>query len=564
MAHSRSLTEALPLILVLILGLLVRLSGIWFGLPDLCHADEPIVVNHAVAYGTGDFNPHFFKVPPLVSYMLFICYGIYYVIGRAIGFFSGLEDFQNLFLSDPSSFYLIGRIVFGALLGTATVYVFYRLVDRFFSRTHAILGSFFLAFAFLHVRDSHYIYCDIPLLLLLVTAYFPIFRILQHDHWKDYLLFGILLGAATATKYNGIFLLFPFATAHFFRLKQLRFRVLYNLFIAALVSFITYSALNPFSWLDFHFFWSELRGQGRSEGFTGLIHHLVYSLNGGLGFPVLVFALGGILISLFSLTAKHLVFLSFVLVYYLVLSFFSQPYDRYVLPLVPFLIFFAADALIYVRQKFNLPKVAWFILALLIASPSIFKVGLSDQLFVQKDIRTVAREWIERNISPNTKIALDIPFYLPRLKPNLNQLIEKRKTVLSAPNPNRAQLKRIDALIQDTQRGRSAMYELFFLRETGVEEKFLFAKPIVPFDLEHLKKMGIEYVMIAQVESKRGSYFYSDLNQKARLVAAFSPYRDKFRQWPIDPLPLTGGAFLLRELMARETNGQIIKIYKIL
>ena len=52
---------------ILALAFLLRLVGVQFGLPHLYHADEPIVVNHAVAYGAGDFNPHFFKIPPLVK-----------------------------------------------------------------------------------------------------------------------------------------------------------------------------------------------------------------------------------------------------------------------------------------------------------------------------------------------------------------------------------------------------------------------------------------------------------------------------------------------------------------
>ena len=64
--------QRLLLFSILALAFLVRIVGIQFGLPNLYHADEPIIVNHAMAYGTGDFNPHFFKIPPLVSYLLFV------------------------------------------------------------------------------------------------------------------------------------------------------------------------------------------------------------------------------------------------------------------------------------------------------------------------------------------------------------------------------------------------------------------------------------------------------------------------------------------------------------
>ncbi len=54
-------------ILILAAGFVLRAAAVQFGLPHLFHADEPIVVNHTLAYGTLDFNPHFFKIPPLVS-----------------------------------------------------------------------------------------------------------------------------------------------------------------------------------------------------------------------------------------------------------------------------------------------------------------------------------------------------------------------------------------------------------------------------------------------------------------------------------------------------------------
>ena len=64
--------------LIIILGFASRIIGIDFGLPFLYHNDEPIVVNYALAYGRGDFNPHFFYVPPFLSYLLFSEYLVYF------------------------------------------------------------------------------------------------------------------------------------------------------------------------------------------------------------------------------------------------------------------------------------------------------------------------------------------------------------------------------------------------------------------------------------------------------------------------------------------------------
>src|SRR3989338_8596200 len=117
---------------ILAAALLLRVWGINFGLPDLYHADDPIFVNHAMAYGTGDFNPHFFKIPPLVSYLLFVVYTFYFLIGKGLGCFSTVDNFADLFLANSTSFYLIARILFGTVIGTFTVYFLYRLAKKYF------------------------------------------------------------------------------------------------------------------------------------------------------------------------------------------------------------------------------------------------------------------------------------------------------------------------------------------------------------------------------------------------------------------------------------------------
>ena len=475
--------EHLPIWVILVLGFFVRIIGINFGLPDLYHADEPIIVNHAVAYGTGDLNPHFFKIPPLVSYLLFMCYGVYFALGRAVGFFSELEDFQNLFLTDPTNFYLIGRIIFGVLCGTATIYVFYRLLNRFFSRTHALLGSFLLAFTFLHVRDSHYVYTDIPLLLVLVASFFPILKIAENGNKKDYVLFGILLGMAVATKYNGVFIMAPFLMAHVYRKGEKWLDS--NLLVGVGCSLFSYVILNPFSLLDFNFFLSELRGQGKAEAFVGFFHHLIYSLNGAVGFPILLFAVigMGVAVSFFKLDFKRLILCFFIWVYYLILCLFSQPYDRYVLPLLPFVIFFSTDSLLFIKEKFNLTSFATSFLVLVLILPNAVKIYFSNLLFLEKDVRTVAREWIESHLPSESRVALDVPFFMPRLKSSLAQLKEKQGEILREEgHGDSAQTERIELMIKNAQESLMPRHHLFFMK-TNLEGSFLFSNPALPYYL---------------------------------------------------------------------------------
>src|SRR3989338_3505548 len=99
----------------------LRVTGASFGLPQIMHQDEPIVVNHALAYSDFDLNPHFFKIPPLLSYLVFMVYGFAYLL---LHFLAGVskESFALAFFRDPTLFYIAARFLFGVVLGTASVY----------------------------------------------------------------------------------------------------------------------------------------------------------------------------------------------------------------------------------------------------------------------------------------------------------------------------------------------------------------------------------------------------------------------------------------------------------
>jgi len=544
-------------VLVLICGFVLRFTGVWFGLPGLYHADEPIIVNHALAYGSGDLNPHFFNIPPLISYLLFLAYGIYYLLGQVFGVFASPNDFVSLFVLDPSSFYLIARILFGVLIGTVTLYLLYRLAKNFFSAKHALLSATLLAFNFLHVRDSHYIYADIPLVAVLVLSFFPILVLADRFLFLAYIWFGVLIGIAAAIKYNGILVVIPFLAIHFIKHRAR----LIPLISAFLISIATYFICNPYSLLDFRFFLSELSEQGKSTSFMGFFHHLSYSASEGIGWLVLVCSLIGMAQSIFRRQLKLGLLSIFVLSYYAVLCFKSQPYDRYILPLVPFALLLASEGLLTFKNWFKLNQISYMVLIGALIFPSMVKVVGLDLMLLRKDTRTVAREWIETFVPSGSKVALDSPFYLPPLKPTLEQL-EQKNSELEGANYSGVQRLRLEALMKQAAQYPDGRYELYFLKRIDNAPGFLFSKPEVPYDLAALKNLGIQYVVVGQ-SSRQENLFGQALKEHGDLVVRFTPYRDSSIQASLDPNPLTGAPFLWKDLLERQRNGPIIFIYRI-
>ncbi len=549
---------------LLAIGLLafaLRVAGIHFGLPHLYHADEPIVVNHALSYGTGDLNPHYFKLPPLMSYILFLLYGFYFVGMFLLGKVHSAADFQALFLTDPTGFYFLGRFVLGAFLGTLTVVVFYRLIERFFSKRLAIGAGLLFAVNFLHVQNSHYIYLDMPLLLVLTASFFPILKILKGGERKDYILFGVLLGLAVGTKYNGFFILFPFLAAHaIFKGRKFFEYIDKNIIFAAVVSLLTFFAVNPFALLDYFAFTRDIFSMHEFEGRQGWTHHFVYSLAGAFGYPALLFAGAGMLALVFRFQKERFVLFSFAAAYYCVLTQFSEQHDRYILPLVPWICFFAADGC--ERLTANFPKRNFFYaLGLMIAMlPSLAKDYDCTRLFLAEDIRTTALRWAEEHLPEGSKIAFDSPFFMPRLKPTLAQL--EAKQAEAAQYPGTANRRRLNWLVEQAKNRPAKRYELFYLsREKGSE--FLFAKPVISYDLEGLQRAGIRYVFMGRYHEGHEPEFLRELETHATLLKRFSPYRDPQRKWPVSQRPLTALPFVWPELTARTQNGQIIDLYQI-
>jgi 4-amino-4-deoxy-L-arabinose transferase-like glycosyltransferase len=548
--------ETFLLLGILALALAVRLWGAGFGLPFLYHADEPIVVNHALAFGMGDLNPHFFNIPPLTSYLLFICYGIFYVVGWGAGLFHSLRDFEQLFYFDPSSFYMIARMVFGVFLGTVSVYVLFLLVKRLGDSRTALWPSFFFAINFLHVRDSHYIYADIPLLLLLLLGFFVVFRVSEKpSSWKWHLLAGGVIGLAIATKYNGVFLAIPYLWIFFRRVPWKQWPVFGCL--AVVSAGAVFVMLNPYAILDHAFFVKELAEQSAANsGGLPLLHHLTYSLAGALGWPMLVFSLMGALRALLNKDVRSQAIAVFVVGYYLVLCRFGQPYDRYVLPLIPFMLILAAEALARVKMK---SRLLFWILIPLVVFPSIFKTILWDRLMAAPDVRTVAKEWVEANIPAGSRLALDGGFYMPRLAFSPKQLEEKKSHVVAGLQSG-AKMRRLDALLSKPYQ---PFYELHFLSNELEKSGFLFAEPLAPFDLKLLKQKGIQYVLLIDALRQGGDSFYQALQKNADLVMTFSPYRNREDLTIHDPQTMTGGPFLWKDIVSRDRGGYPISIYKV-
>lgn len=412
--------EHLWLGLILIAAFAVRAYGANFGLPYLDHPDEQPIVDRALNIMlSGDFNPHWFKWPTLYIYIQSIVGIAHFLYGVLSGLYTSLPT--SLGAMRQPGFYMWGRIT-TAIFGTATVYLTYEIGRKLYDSTTGLLASLFLAFSYLHVEESHFITPDVPMAFFTTLAFATSCLLLQRNARILYILSGLSIGLAMATKYNGFLIVVPLILAHLFTPGE---RILSsNIFIGLAFIMAGFLIGCPYSMLDLPTFLDELAfdiyhykflGHPPYEGINNWLHYSRYLFSTGLGGPLALAALGGIIICFISHKKKDILLMSFPLLYFAFLSSYKVNFVRNLMPLLPFLAVFAAHCVTTIvygllsRTTYLQRREGLMLLAIglfLIYSP-LRQIVKEDYLMAQKTTRVIATEWLEEHLPPGSRVWIE-------------------------------------------------------------------------------------------------------------------------------------------------------------
>lgn len=463
--------KAREFLVLLLLAFFLRVWGIWFSLPYLYHPDEPKLVRLAVKIlQTGNLNPHYFFYPSFPFYIHSLLYLLF-----LSPFFSSL-GWGNVYLSNPSPFYLLSRL-FSAVMGTLVLFPL-RSICRYFPATrNSLLPLVFFSLALLPVEIAHYATVDTLLLFFVTLSIWLILRAEDKDSLAAYLWAAFACGITGSIKYPGIITFFPLLLVV---IKNRRFKWLSFIFLTSLISFLIVS---PYIILDFSSFKRDLlklfqfSRTGWNNGFAGRIYLL--SLFQGLGIFLFPLALLGFF--LYWKKEKWRTIVSFVLLYLLFLLTSKLAFPRFILPLFPFFALFA-----FLGWREISPRIAKWRrpVLILIILVTVFPSLAYIYLLPFPDPRTVSMQWIEKNIPPRSKLALE------RYTPPVNIV------------PGYVEWR--------TRKGRYIVYPVDY-----------------QLSMREYRRMGIEYVVISSSMYERmrnyplQKRFYRDLEAKGKLLAYF-------------------------------------------
>lgn len=421
--------------LVILLGFLVRVWGIDFGLPDKHIIDETEVIYTAFYAGANNLKPLRFEYSPFVSYILLAEYSAYFVLGRLLGYFATAPDLFVNYISDPTIFLLLGRLTM-VLAGTATVWILWLVGNKFFNRRIGLIGSLLLSLSFLHAKESHYLKRDTLAAFFVLASFYFAIRILRGAKIKDYILAGVFSALSLGAKYYGSLIIPIVLIAHLLRKN--------NLFSAAslrklasfiFATFLTFSVINPYFVLDF-----KNTAEAMIADFaTGRVVYRLHLLGKpvwwwfttqhipqGLGWPLFLVGVAGFLICLWrghKGDRKYFLIPLLPIIFLVSIDFWTKfHFARYALMTLPFFVLSASVFLDEVANRLK-TRVARRVFLTIAVTILVFQPFLRiikfDYLLTRPDTRPEAKEWIEENILAGSKILVESTIR-PEQPSNLN------------------------------------------------------------------------------------------------------------------------------------------------
>jgi 4-amino-4-deoxy-L-arabinose transferase-like glycosyltransferase len=399
-----------------------------FGLPYLYHVDEPLGVDVGInMVRTGDLNPHSFGYGSLFFYLNALGYAIYYVLGFLQGAFQAPTDLPYLERPDfitgravlPAEM-LVGRGV-SVLAGTLCIPLAYWLGKRLSGRGVGLLAATLVALSPTLIMHSQFVTPNILVTLMSLAAIVTVVRLTAQSRRRDFVLAGIALGAAVASKYNAVFLVPAYLVAYLmlFGRSILRRREIYLSLLAAIVTFFIitpFALFDSVKFMDDTLLYVASYGAQRHAGLEGNTLQFYLSMLLSQEGLLIFSALGATVVYVVKRNKAGLILIAFVVPYFIYITRLWLRTDYTLMLIMPVLMVMAADAVMmlwrYLRRVHPSPLVravrAGLVVCVVISIGYLAFQAISFNIRqTTPDGREYARQWITANVAPGTRIAAE-------------------------------------------------------------------------------------------------------------------------------------------------------------
>ena len=416
---SRASTRWLLLALVLF-ALAVRVHRVRWDDGHFFHPDERAIgfAVERLSFSPLRLNPEFFAYGSFPMYVM-----------RAAA--SAATVFRRTFRGFDEAI-LVGRVV-SACWGAGTVLLLGLAGMRLYDRTTGLLAAFFLAASVSHLQNSHFAISDVPLAALVLLTLVLLIRAVERRDLRSFALSGACLGLSLATKFSALPLLAPAGVALLFlKLSGAPWRRVFAAGAAlAGAAGVAFFVGQPYALLDFRAWSASILEQSRMVRHAGLFPYtnqyvgtpkylynleqlVLWGMGPALGLACLAGA-GWAAVRAVRLRdrAQALLF-AWVAPYFLITGSFDIKFPRYLLPIYPMLVLWAAAWLVEKARGSR----GWRVATIAVAGLTLAWMAAFVSIYSRPHSFLTASEWFYENAAAGSKVLTQdwdegFPFPLP-------------------------------------------------------------------------------------------------------------------------------------------------------
>lgn len=420
-----------PLLYILLFALILRIAMICYGLPLWVYNDEPPFVLAGLKMlqlktvlpllHQSDFTP-FLYYPPYISY-LYLPFFLMVMSVWLVIFKGSLAEFQAYIASDPSVFFITGRLVTLGL-SLISIYLIYKIVihltkDKIVALSSSFFSTTSIMFIVLSITGKQWL----PILFFYILGMF----ILCHPDWslkKRYWLAGIFTGIGLGVS-TIVILLIPLIICWYIfydkktPLELLRDRDFYKIFFVIVILGILPIILHPHS-LGFVPD-TTLSDPKTILGF--ITSPFMFTMPFIKTEPILfILFVIGVVFGHKKYKNYFIILFIFIAIYSTVFYMYFRFEYRFLLPLILPLIIGSSFGIKELKNRLH-PKIFYSVLIFFVFTASILAIRLS-YLGYLNDSRVLAKNWLEKNVKSNEKVL--VYANLMRLPNNTSGIAEQK------------------------------------------------------------------------------------------------------------------------------------------
>ncbi len=517
---DRSLTMADGLILTaaLLLGAVLRIIPVGYGLPLVFHPDESYLITDL-----GKFLGALSRGAPTIGgltfyYPLAFVYALYFAFGRATGRFASLTDFEHALLLDDPTLHLLGRII-SAAFSVGTLIAVYALGRRLYGRRGGLMAIVLMSVSLIDISSSHWLKFDSGVAFMSVLALLAMLGLRDDPPARRrYAVAGLVVGLAVAGRADLLILVPLLMIAHVVVVRRVGpINVIRAMFQRSLLGALGVAALVyllvSFALVDIvlqylvgapRLFTSRQIGAAVMQFFmagdmlASVRHNIPFYIStvmiGTCGLPLTAAIGAGVGRAVASRRTDEIILLAFVGVVTALTLIFSLYGTHFTLRVMPAFMVLAAGGLLWLAGRLEraIGPHAWIVLlALAAAQPATYSVQYVRYLFTNNDTRARAREWIYEHIPAGERLAVEkvheLPRYVPEIAESRAQAEAKLRTVRGDGRGSGLALEaRLADYPSHTYTIVNLSLESYWSQRSDLENQY---------DFEKLKTEGVRYVI---------------------------------------------------------------------